>query len=98
MTEPVDADLVPGRSDLRGERGKALHLLADEVERRLHAGTVELGEHRGGSLGVRAVVLLHDSDAYSAAASWRHTVMALPAVLETALATGEPLVTVSHST
>ena len=45
-----------------------------------------------------AVVLLHDSDAYSAAASWRHTVTALPAVLETALATGEPLVTVSHST
>ena len=45
-----------------------------------------------------AVILLHDSDAYSAAESWRQTVAALPAVLEAAPATGEPLVTASQST
>jgi peptidoglycan/xylan/chitin deacetylase (PgdA/CDA1 family) len=49
-------------------------------------------------LGPGAVILLHDSDAYSAAGSWRQTATALPAVLEAALATGEPLVTVSQST
>jgi peptidoglycan-N-acetylglucosamine deacetylase len=49
-------------------------------------------------LGPGAIVLLHDSDAYSARASWRQTVAALPAVLEAALATGEPLVTASQST
>jgi peptidoglycan-N-acetylglucosamine deacetylase len=49
-------------------------------------------------LGPGSVVLLHDSDAYSVAGSWRQTVAALPAVLDAALATGEPLVTASHST
>jgi peptidoglycan/xylan/chitin deacetylase (PgdA/CDA1 family) len=49
-------------------------------------------------LGPGAVVLLHDSDAYSAPASWRQTSAALPAVLEASLATGEPLVTASQST
>jgi peptidoglycan/xylan/chitin deacetylase (PgdA/CDA1 family) len=49
-------------------------------------------------LGPGAVILLHDSDAYSAAASWRQTVAALPAVLDAAAATGEPFVTASHST
>jgi peptidoglycan/xylan/chitin deacetylase (PgdA/CDA1 family) len=50
------------------------------------------------ALGPGAVVLLHDSDAYSCEGSWRQTVAALPAVLEAALATGEPLVTPSQST
>jgi peptidoglycan/xylan/chitin deacetylase (PgdA/CDA1 family) len=50
------------------------------------------------ALGPGDVVLLHDSDAYSAAGSWRQTAAALPAVLEAALATGEPLVTPSQST
>jgi len=49
-------------------------------------------------LGPGAVVLLHDSDAYSVPASWRQTVAALPAVLEAVLSTGEPLVTASQST
>jgi peptidoglycan/xylan/chitin deacetylase (PgdA/CDA1 family) len=49
-------------------------------------------------LGRGAVILLHDSDAYSAQQSWRQTVAALPAVLESAAATGEPFVTASHST
>lgn len=49
-------------------------------------------------LGPGAVILLHDSDAYSVAASWRQTVAALPAVLDAAFATGEPLVAVSQST
>lgn len=49
---------------------------------------------RAGS-GLRAgdIVLLHDADDYSAAGSWRRTVAALPAIVESALATGEPLVT-----
>ena len=50
------------------------------------------------NLGPRDVVLLHDSDSYSVEGSWRQTVAALPAVLEAALATGEPLVTASQST
>jgi peptidoglycan/xylan/chitin deacetylase (PgdA/CDA1 family) len=49
-------------------------------------------------LGPGAVVLLHDSDAYSAPESWRQTVAALPAVLEASAATGEPFVTASQST
>ncbi len=49
-------------------------------------------------LGPGAVVLLHDSDAYSVTGSWRQTVAALPAVLDAALAAGEPLVTPSQST
>ncbi len=50
------------------------------------------------ALGPRDVVLLHDADDYSSAGSWRRTVEALPAVLDALLATGEPLVAVSHST
>ena len=44
------------------------------------------------------VVLLHDADSYSVEGSWWRTAAALPAVLEAALATGEPLVTASQST
>ena len=43
------------------------------------------------------VVLLHDADFYSSADSWRRTALALPSVIDAALATGEPLVTVSQS-
>jgi peptidoglycan/xylan/chitin deacetylase (PgdA/CDA1 family) len=43
------------------------------------------------------VVLLHDADYYSSADSWRRTVGALPRVLDASAATGEALVTVSHS-
>jgi peptidoglycan-N-acetylglucosamine deacetylase len=49
-------------------------------------------------LGAGAVILLHDSDAYSAAESWRQTAAALPAVLAAAAATGEPFVSASQST
>jgi peptidoglycan/xylan/chitin deacetylase (PgdA/CDA1 family) len=52
----------------------------------------------GRGLDPGAVILLHDSDAYNAAGSWRQTVAALPAVLEAAAATGEPFVTASSST
>ncbi len=50
--------------------------------------------------GLRAgdVVLLHDSDAYSSAGSWRNTAAALPSVLDAAAALGVPLVAVSQST
>jgi peptidoglycan-N-acetylglucosamine deacetylase len=50
--------------------------------------------------GLRAgdVVLLHDADHYSSADSWRRTAAALPLVLESAGASGLPLVAASHST
>jgi peptidoglycan/xylan/chitin deacetylase (PgdA/CDA1 family) len=51
-----------------------------------------------GGLRTRDVVLLHDADHYSSRGSWRKTAAALPLVLEAALATGEPLVTVSQRT
>jgi peptidoglycan/xylan/chitin deacetylase (PgdA/CDA1 family) len=44
------------------------------------------------------VVLLHDADHYSSAGSWRRTVAALPSILAASASTGEPFVTVSHST
>jgi peptidoglycan/xylan/chitin deacetylase (PgdA/CDA1 family) len=44
------------------------------------------------------VVLLHDADHYSAPGSWRRTVAALPAIIEAALALGEPLVSITQST
>jgi peptidoglycan/xylan/chitin deacetylase (PgdA/CDA1 family) len=50
------------------------------------------------NLGPRDVILLHDADFYSVEGSWRKTVAALPAVLDQALATGEPLVAASQST
>ena len=39
------------------------------------------------------IILLHDADHYSSRGSWRRTVAALPAILDTILATGAPLVT-----
>jgi len=44
------------------------------------------------------VVLLHDSDAYSSADSWRRTVAALPSVLDAIAALGVPAVSVTQST
>jgi peptidoglycan/xylan/chitin deacetylase (PgdA/CDA1 family) len=51
----------------------------------------------GRSLGSGDVVLLHDADHYSAEGSWMKTAAALPAILESALATGEELLTASDS-
>jgi peptidoglycan/xylan/chitin deacetylase (PgdA/CDA1 family) len=55
---------------------------------------------RRATKGLRAgdVVLLHDSDAYSSADSWRRTAAALPFVLEAIAALGVPASAVSHST
>lgn len=44
------------------------------------------------------VVLLHDSDAYSSADSWRRTAAALPSVLEAVSELGVPASAVTHST
>jgi len=44
------------------------------------------------------VVLLHDSDAYSSADSWRRTVAALPSLLDAVAAVGVPASAVNHST
>ena len=41
------------------------------------------------------IILLHDADHYSSTGSWRRTSAALPAILESLLATGAPLVTLS---
>jgi peptidoglycan/xylan/chitin deacetylase (PgdA/CDA1 family) len=41
------------------------------------------------------IVLLHDADHYSSAGSWRRTVAALPSILDSLLATGAPLVTLT---
>ena len=49
------------------------------------------------NLAAGDVVLLHDADFYSSAGSWRRTLAALPTVLASAVATGEPLVTVNQS-
>jgi peptidoglycan/xylan/chitin deacetylase (PgdA/CDA1 family) len=50
--------------------------------------------------GLRAgdVVLLHDSDAYSSAGSWRRTAAALPSVLAEIAAFGAPAEAVTQST
>ena len=55
---------------------------------------------RRATRGLRAgdVVLLHDSDAYSSADSWRRTVAALPSVLETVATLGIPASSVTQST
>ncbi len=41
------------------------------------------------------IILLHDADHYSSAGSWRRTAAALPAILDSLLATAAPLVTLS---
>ena len=50
--------------------------------------------------GLRAgdVVLLHDSDAYSSADSWRRTAAALPSVLDAVATLGIPASSVTQST
>ena len=55
---------------------------------------------RRATRGLRAgdVVLLHDSDAYSSADSWRRTVASLPSVLETVATLGIPASSVTQST
>jgi peptidoglycan/xylan/chitin deacetylase (PgdA/CDA1 family) len=50
------------------------------------------------ALGPGDVVLLHDSDAYSSAGSWRRTAAALPSVLAAIAALGVPAESVTQST
>lgn len=52
----VQSDLVPGRSDLGRQLRPALHLLADQEERRHRPGLGQRGEHRRGSLRVGSVI------------------------------------------
>jgi peptidoglycan/xylan/chitin deacetylase (PgdA/CDA1 family) len=61
------------------------------------ATSTSIAERAGRTLSGGDVVLLHDADYYSSADSWRKTARALPAVIEAALATGEPLVSASQS-
>ena len=49
-------------------------------------------------LGPGAVVLLHDSDAYSSADSWRRTAASLPSVLDAVAALDVPASSVTQST
>jgi peptidoglycan-N-acetylglucosamine deacetylase len=62
------------------------------------ATPVSIARLAGVALRNGDVVLLHDADDYSSEGSWRRTAAALPDVLEAALSTGDPVVTVSHST
>ena len=50
------------------------------------------------NLRAGGVVLLHDADHYSAPDSWRRTVAALPLIIESVAALGEPFVPASHCT
>jgi peptidoglycan/xylan/chitin deacetylase (PgdA/CDA1 family) len=54
---------------------------------------------RRATVGLRAgdVVLLHDADHYSSPGSWRRTSAALPSILDSVAALGEPFVSVSQS-
>ena len=54
-----------------------------------------IAQRAGEGLHPGDIVLLHDADDYSAPGSWQRTVAALPRVLDSALATGAPLVTLS---
>jgi peptidoglycan-N-acetylglucosamine deacetylase len=65
-------------------------------ERRATPQSIARRATRG--LGAGAVVLLHDSDAYSSAGSWRRTAGALPSVLEAVAALGLPASSVTQST
>ncbi len=58
------------------------------------------GIARRATRGLRAgdVVLLHDSDAYSSADSWRRTAAALPSVLDAVATLGIPASSVTQST
>ncbi|MFN2629093.1 MAG: polysaccharide deacetylase family protein [Gaiellaceae bacterium] len=65
------------------ERGATPEAIARRATRALAAGDV---------------LLLHDADHYSSAGSWRHTVAALPLVIEAASSRGLPFVPVTHAT
>ncbi len=67
----------------------------DWTRRATPAGIARLATR---NLAAGDIVLLHDADFYSSAGSWAKTAAALPLIIETAGATGEPLVSVSHST
>ncbi len=56
MPVAVDGDLMTRGGDLRSQRGKALHLLADEEERRGCSRAREDIENGRSSLRVRSVV------------------------------------------
>jgi peptidoglycan/xylan/chitin deacetylase (PgdA/CDA1 family) len=58
------------------------------------------GIARRATRGLRGgdVVLLHDSDAYSSADSWRRTVAALPSIIQAVAALGASASSVTHST
>ena len=65
-------------------------------ERRATAESIARRATRG--LAPGDVVLLHDSDAYSSADSWRNTVAALPSVLDAVAALDVAASSVNHST
>ena len=66
-------------------------------ERRASPLSIAACVTRGG-LSAGDVVLLHDSDSYSSADSWRRTAASLPDVVAAVGASGEPCVTASQST
>jgi peptidoglycan/xylan/chitin deacetylase (PgdA/CDA1 family) len=65
-------------------------------ERRATPASIARRAARG--LAAGAVVLLHDSDAYSSADSWRRTAAALPSLLEAAASSSLACVSVTQAT
>jgi peptidoglycan/xylan/chitin deacetylase (PgdA/CDA1 family) len=57
-----------------------------------------IARHSTANLVAGDIVLLHDSDRYSAEGSWRRTAAALPLIAESLAALGEPFVPVTQST
>jgi peptidoglycan/xylan/chitin deacetylase (PgdA/CDA1 family) len=65
---------------------------------RARATPETIAMHAGSRLVAGDVVLLHDADHYSSVGSWRRTAGALPEILASVAALGEPLVCLTHST
>ncbi len=80
----------------RGWRSLLWSTWGRDWERRATPRSIARRATRG--LGPGDVVLLHDSDAYSSADSWRRTTAALPSVLEAVATLGIPASSVTQST
>jgi peptidoglycan/xylan/chitin deacetylase (PgdA/CDA1 family) len=80
----------------RGWRPMLWSTWGRDWERRATPSSIARRATRG--LAAGDVVLLHDSDAYSSADSWRRTAAALPSVLAAVAALGIPASSVTQST
>ena len=86
---------APARARTR-PRAVAVVVLGARLGAPCDAGIDRAARHAGLEPG--AVVLLHDSDAYSSAGSWRRTAAAVPSILDAAAALGVSVESVTQST